>query len=104
MTNISITFTGTDDATAESLITAWHRDGEGKEWTLHGRYIDTWHKGMEGWKIVTREIVAAGASACGGRGGGKPNMGQGRGAEGSDAAAALNAMATLLGVKPVSPS
>ena len=50
------------------------------------------------------EIVAAGASACGGRGGGKPNMGQGRGAEGSDAAVALNAMATLLGVKPVSLS
>ena len=50
------------------------------------------------------EIVAAGASACGGRGGGKSNMGQGRGAEGSDAAAGLTAMATLLGVKPVSLS
>jgi hypothetical protein len=31
-------------------------------------------------------------------------MGQGRGAEGSDATVALNAMATLLGVKPVSLS
>lgn len=61
VTNISITFTGTDDATAESLITAWHRDREGKEWTLHGRYLDTWYKGMEGWKLKTREIVAAGA-------------------------------------------
>jgi 3-phenylpropionate/cinnamic acid dioxygenase small subunit len=61
VTNISIAFTGTDDAQAESLITAWHRDAEGKEWTLHGRYVDTWYKGMEGWKIMTREIVAAGA-------------------------------------------
>lgn len=61
VTNISITFTGTDDAEAESLITAWHRTAEGNEWTLHGRYLDTWHKGMEGWKIMTREIVAAGA-------------------------------------------
>ena len=25
------------------------------------RYLDTWHKGTEGWKIMTREIVAAGA-------------------------------------------
>jgi 3-phenylpropionate/cinnamic acid dioxygenase small subunit len=61
VTNISITFTGTDDAEAESLITAWHRDAEGKEWTLHGRYVDTWVKGPEGWKIGTRVIVAAGA-------------------------------------------
>jgi 3-phenylpropionate/cinnamic acid dioxygenase small subunit len=61
VTNIQITFTGTDDATSESLITAWHRDAEGKEWTLHGRYIDVWHKGTEGWKLKVREIVAAGA-------------------------------------------
>ena len=61
VTNITITFTGTDDAEAESLITAWHRDADGKEWTLHGRYIDTWVKGAEGWKIGTRVIVAAGA-------------------------------------------
>ncbi len=61
VTNISITFTGTDDAEAESLITAWHRDAEGKEWTLHGRYLDRWSKGTEGWKIQTRQILAAGA-------------------------------------------
>ena len=62
VTNISITFTGTDNADAESLITAWHRDSEGKEWTLHGRYIDTWVKSVEGWKLQTRQIVAAGAT------------------------------------------
>ncbi|MCX6433699.1 MAG: nuclear transport factor 2 family protein [Actinobacteria bacterium] len=61
VTNISIAFTGTDNANAESLITAWHRDAQGKEWTLHGRYIDTWYKSTEGWKLQTREIVAAGA-------------------------------------------
>lgn len=61
VTNISITFTGTDDATAESLITAWHRGVDGKEWTLHGRYVDEWYKGTEGWKLKTRQIVAAGA-------------------------------------------
>lgn len=61
VTNISITITGTDDATAESLITAWHRDSDGNEWTLHGRYVDVWFKGREGWKLKSREIVAAGA-------------------------------------------
>lgn len=61
VTNISIDFTGTDDATAESLITAWHRGADGKEWTLHGRYLDTWNKSVEGWKMSTRVIVAAGA-------------------------------------------
>lgn len=61
VTNISIEFTGTDFANAESLITAWHRDAEGKEWTLHGRYLDTWTRRMEGWKLQTRQIVAAGA-------------------------------------------
>lgn len=62
VTNISITFTGNDYAEAESLITAWHRDAQGKEWTLHGRYIDQWFRGTNGWKLRTREIVAAGAT------------------------------------------
>jgi uncharacterized protein (TIGR02246 family) len=61
VTNISITFTGTDYANAESLITAWHRDSHGKEWTLHGRYVDDWYKSAEGWKLKTRQIIAAGA-------------------------------------------
>lgn len=61
VTNISINFTGNDFAEAESLITAWHRGADGSEWTLHGRYLDTWSKGPEGWKMSTREIVAAGA-------------------------------------------
>jgi alanyl-tRNA synthetase len=43
-------------------------------------------------------IVSAGAVAIGGRGGGKPNMGQGRGAEGGDAALAIQAMAAALGL------
>ncbi len=43
-------------------------------------------------------IVSVGAVAIGGRGGGRANMGQGRGAEGSDAALAITAMAAVLGV------
>ena len=62
VSNISITFTGTDDAQSESLVTAWHRDRQGNEWTLHGRYVDTWRKGTAGWQMQSREIVAAGAA------------------------------------------
>jgi uncharacterized protein (TIGR02246 family) len=61
VTNIEITFTGTDTATAESVITAWHRDHAGNEWTLHGRYLDEWFKGRDGWHISVRRIRAAGA-------------------------------------------
>ena len=61
VSNISITFTGTDTANAESVLTAWHRGADGKEWTLHGRYVDTWIKGRAGWKLATRVIQAAGA-------------------------------------------
>lgn len=62
VTNISIEFEGTDIARAESLVTAWHRGVDGKEWTLHGRYVDTWTRRTRGWKIQARELVAAGAA------------------------------------------
>ncbi len=45
------------------------------------------------------KIAAAGAVAIGGRGGGRPAMGQGRGADGSEPPAAIAAMAELLGVR-----
>lgn len=61
VTNITINFTDTDYADAESLITAWHRAADGTEWTLHGRYVDTWMRDRNGWKMQTREIIAAGA-------------------------------------------
>jgi alanyl-tRNA synthetase len=60
-------------------------------------------EGTDASPMNAGEIVAVGARACGGRGGGKPNMGQGRGAEGGDAKAALDAMASLLAVKPAVP-
>lgn len=62
VSNIQISFTGVDTASAESVITAWHRDVSGKEWTLHGRYVDEWVRAMEGWKLKSRIILAAGAT------------------------------------------
>lgn len=55
-------------------------------------------EGVDAAVVNAGSIVAAGASAIGGRGGGKANMGQGRGAEGSDAAIAIAAMAAALGL------
>ena len=55
-------------------------------------------EGVDAAVVNAGRIVAAGASAIGGRGGGKANMGQGRGAEGSDAAIAIAAMAAALGL------
>ena len=62
ITNITLEFTGTDYANAESLVTAWHRGVDGKEWTLHGRYVDTWTRRTRGWKIQSREVIASGAA------------------------------------------
>ncbi|MFM8428338.1 MAG: DHHA1 domain-containing protein, partial [Candidatus Limnocylindrus sp.] len=55
-------------------------------------------EGVDAAVVNAGSIVAAGASAIGGRGGGKANMGQGRGAEGSDAEIAIAAMAAALGL------
>ncbi|MFM7782025.1 MAG: hypothetical protein ACKO8J_02905, partial [Candidatus Limnocylindrus sp.] len=55
-------------------------------------------EGVDAAVVNAGRIVAAGASAIGGRGGGKANMGQGRGAEGSDAEIAIAAMAAALGL------
>jgi alanyl-tRNA synthetase len=44
-------------------------------------------------------LAAAAATALGGRGGGRPAMGQGRGAVGSSAEEAANALAKALGIE-----
>lgn len=55
-------------------------------------------EGVDAAVVNAGRIVSAGAVAIGGRGGGKANMAQGRGAEGSDAAIAIAAMAAALGL------
>lgn len=62
ITNVSIAFTGDDTATSESLVTAWHRDRRGQEWDLRGWYLDSWRRDDDGWRVLTRELVVAGAT------------------------------------------
>lgn len=59
--NIEIDFEGPDSATAQSTVIAWHRRNDGSEWTLYGRYVDRWTRTEQGWRLVERELRAAGA-------------------------------------------
>jgi 3-phenylpropionate/cinnamic acid dioxygenase small subunit len=60
--NLEITFEGTDSATAQSTVIAWHRRNDGSEWTLFGRYVDRWVRQDRGWLIAERVLQVAGAT------------------------------------------
>jgi len=60
--NLEITFHGTDGATAQSTVIAWHRRNDGSEWTLFGRYVDRWVRQDGEWLIAERVLRAAGAT------------------------------------------
>jgi len=62
VSNIEIDFEGSDAATAQSAVIAWHRRHDGSEWTLYGRYVDRWTRTGEGWRLAERELRAAGAA------------------------------------------
>lgn len=62
VSNVEISFTGPDSATAQSVVLAWHTRVDGSEWTLYGRYVDEWVRTPLGWKLGAREIRAAGAA------------------------------------------
>ena len=61
VSNIEIDFEGPDSASAQSTVIAWHRRNDGSEWTLYGRYVDRWTRTELGWRLVERELRAAGA-------------------------------------------
>ena len=62
VSNIEIDFEGSDTATAQSAVIAWHRRHDGSEWTLYGRYVDRWTRTEGGWRLAERELRAAGAA------------------------------------------
>lgn len=71
--NISITFTGDDDATAVSYVRAWHRprDRGQPDLVLWGEYHDRWSRTPDGWRIAERRVLEAGIEPR--RDGGAPN-------------------------------
>ncbi len=61
--NISIDFTGDDEATAVSYVQAWHRHVDpdrGDDLVLWGEYHDRWVRSPDGWRIAVRRVHAAG--------------------------------------------
>ena len=59
-------------------------------------------EGVDALQADAGALASSAAAAVGGRGGGRPAMGQGRGADGGDPRAAVAALAQALGVTPVS--
>ena len=63
ISNIEITFDGSDKADAISYVQAWHRPaGGGEDYTLHAQYHDKWVRTLEGWKLNERRLKAAGTT------------------------------------------
>lgn len=59
--NISIDFTGPDDATAVSYVRAWHRYiADRPDLVLWGEYHDRWVRADDGWRIAERRVLTAG--------------------------------------------
>lgn len=50
-----------DRASVTSAVQAWHRNPDGSSWTLFGRYVDTWQRTPDGWRITERQVQASGA-------------------------------------------
>jgi len=73
ISNIAITFTGADSATAVSYVRAWHRfvEREKPDMVLWGEYHDAWVLVDGTWRIRERRVLEAGIEPR--REGGVPN-------------------------------
>ncbi|MGI9031630.1 MAG: nuclear transport factor 2 family protein [Ilumatobacteraceae bacterium] len=59
--NISVDFTGPDDATAVSYLRAFHRyTTDRPDLVLWGEYHDRWVRAADGWRIAERRVLTAG--------------------------------------------
>jgi len=62
VSNMRITFEGTDDARAVTYVYAWHRYRDGSpDGELWGRYHHRFHRTPDGWRIASLRLTAAGA-------------------------------------------
>ena len=61
ISNVSIEFTGPDEATAVSYVRAWHRYvADRPDLVLWGEYHDRWVRADDGWRIAERRVRSAG--------------------------------------------
>lgn len=55
--------TGPDTAECQTVVHAWHRPADGgPDVVLYGRYVDSWVRTAQGWRIAVREFRTAGAT------------------------------------------
>lgn len=61
ITNVRITFTDDDHATAVAYVYAWHRYRDGSpDGRLWGQYHNRFHRSDDGWRIAELVLRAAG--------------------------------------------
>ena len=58
-----IDFDGADRASVTTPVHAWHRPTDDRpDVVLYGRYVDSWTRTDEGWRIAVREFQVAGVT------------------------------------------
>jgi hypothetical protein len=63
LSNLRLWFDGEAVAHGESYVLAWHEAADGSAVTAYGRYIDTFRRSDQGWRISTRRMEMNGADA-----------------------------------------
>lgn len=61
MTNIRVTRTSSDTATASSYVYAWHRKVDGDDFEIWGRYLDELRVEDERWRFARRRVEMFGS-------------------------------------------
>jgi hypothetical protein len=64
VSNIEVSFDGPDRAVSVTYLIAWHRspDPAVADFTMYGRYYDTFVRTSEGWRIAARRLRSAGTA------------------------------------------
>ena len=61
--NTEIDPTGPETVDCQTVVHAWHRPADGgPDVMLYGRYVDSWVRTDQGWRIAVREFRTAGAT------------------------------------------
>lgn len=63
LSNIQISFSGNDEASANSYIIAWHERPDGGTATVWGQYQDSFVRLPEGWRLARRKQTMNGNDA-----------------------------------------
>ena len=62
ISNVTVRLEGTDRAQVVSYLMAWHQVPAPVTPTVYGRYVDTFARTPDGWRIAARKVVAHGVA------------------------------------------